>query len=748
MKAYSFGNHIYELRIRAGLTQSELGDLLGISDKSVSKWENGKSKPQVSILVKLADALGVTVDELLSCSKPNHGDGKGIPLRKKERWDKVYQDICEKYESEYSLGNDGSDNAVRPYYGDGIRRKSLLKLLIVSEGESDLSKMLRSCINADILTQEEALRCDISKYDCYAVLGGKNENGTVIDIRLRDRLEKECDNGKKVFCEFVNSFRYIYSESPLRTSHHRLVAVNSETGLEIGDILDDENNDYMKPCCFMPGTVQLLVYHDYVMAHSKADASLCDAKIGNAAMWKVGDNLLMTAFRLCDFNKARFAPRKNWERLVKYICKWLTFTTPVMPSPLCTYKTDISDDDFPSASDSALSDGISMLGRLLIDGGKGGIAEGLKHNIRPDGTQLFARVVRTDCIGEASGAFGFFAGIYGDARAEEISKNLEELLFERMMIKGGWFDGMMRWTDTTWGVCYQDDAARAILPILYRNDLLGTKDRLDEICRLCDFLVSTTSKDGTRLSRTDCINFKSAQNFEALKSADEGYPSAHYNAYYHAMLLLTYRLTGKKTYLSVARKGLETLMGLYPDTKREQSETEELCRLVLPLALLYGVTGKENHKAMLYRVVNDLAKHEHPFGGYKEWDTDYKANCSRGSNSESSLLSANGDPVADLMYSLNWLPIGFAYAYKETGDSLFYDKWKRICTFFLKTQIHCPGEITDGAWCRAFDMDAVEVYGVPHDAGWGPNAVESGWTVSEILMGIMIMKYIKRKEML
>ena len=42
----------------------------------------------------------------------------------------------------------------------------------------------------------------------------------------------------------------------------------------------------------------------------------------------------------------------------------------------------------------------------------------------------------------------------------------------------------------------------------------------------------------------------------------------------------------------------------------------------------------------------------------------------------------------------------------------------------------------NGCWCRCIDLERRESYGMPHDVGWGPCAVESGWTVAEILMGI------------
>ena len=225
----------------------------------------------------------------------------------------------------------------------------------------------------------------------------------------------------------------------------------------------------------------------------------------------------------------------------------------------------------------------------------------------------------------------------------------------------------------------------------------------------------------------------------ALAAAEVGCRSAHYNAYYHAALLLAYKHGGDTRYLDMGRRGLETLMSIYPETRREQSETEEMCRLVLPLAVLYDVTREETHREMLYRVVRDLQTHKHPSGGYREWDTGYKASCSRESSGECSLLTENGDPVADLLYSTNWLPIGFAYAYYATGDEWFRELWRDVVRFCIRSQVISEDATIDGAWCRAFDMDMGEVYSCPHDTGWASCACETGWTIAEILMGMMFM---------
>ena len=67
MKDYSFGNYICALRTGRGLSQFQLGTLVGVTDKAVSKWENSESKPRLATCYRLADVLGVSVNELLSC---------------------------------------------------------------------------------------------------------------------------------------------------------------------------------------------------------------------------------------------------------------------------------------------------------------------------------------------------------------------------------------------------------------------------------------------------------------------------------------------------------------------------------------------------------------------------------------------------------------------------------------------------------------------------------------------------------
>ncbi len=68
MRDYVFGNLVTKLRTELGFSQFQLGKLIGVSDKAVSKWENGNAKPRIATCCRLADILGVSLDELLSAA--------------------------------------------------------------------------------------------------------------------------------------------------------------------------------------------------------------------------------------------------------------------------------------------------------------------------------------------------------------------------------------------------------------------------------------------------------------------------------------------------------------------------------------------------------------------------------------------------------------------------------------------------------------------------------------------------------
>ncbi len=70
------GQFIAEVRKEKSLTQKQLADTLGISDRTISKWENGRGFPDVSLLLPLCEALSISVNELLSGERISAEDYK------------------------------------------------------------------------------------------------------------------------------------------------------------------------------------------------------------------------------------------------------------------------------------------------------------------------------------------------------------------------------------------------------------------------------------------------------------------------------------------------------------------------------------------------------------------------------------------------------------------------------------------------------------------------------------------------
>ena len=66
MNAYVTSAAIRQLREKQNLTQAELAEKIGVSSKTISKWETAKGLPDVSLLQPLAQALGISVIELMN----------------------------------------------------------------------------------------------------------------------------------------------------------------------------------------------------------------------------------------------------------------------------------------------------------------------------------------------------------------------------------------------------------------------------------------------------------------------------------------------------------------------------------------------------------------------------------------------------------------------------------------------------------------------------------------------------------
>jgi len=72
MNQANIGKFISELRKEKNMTQLELANKLGITDRAISKWENGRGMPDVSLLEPLCKELNISINELLTGKKIEH----------------------------------------------------------------------------------------------------------------------------------------------------------------------------------------------------------------------------------------------------------------------------------------------------------------------------------------------------------------------------------------------------------------------------------------------------------------------------------------------------------------------------------------------------------------------------------------------------------------------------------------------------------------------------------------------------
>ena len=76
MKKQSFGAMIAAMRKEQGMTQLELAEKMGVTDKAVSKWERDLSFPDVNSIPRLAEIFDVTVDEIMQVKSDSKENGK------------------------------------------------------------------------------------------------------------------------------------------------------------------------------------------------------------------------------------------------------------------------------------------------------------------------------------------------------------------------------------------------------------------------------------------------------------------------------------------------------------------------------------------------------------------------------------------------------------------------------------------------------------------------------------------------
>lgn len=85
----NIGAKIAELRREHNMKQDELAEMLDVTPQAVSKWENGASMPDISLLPKIAQIFGVTIDDLFGVNNTPKPDVQMLPAEKRKSFDEM-----------------------------------------------------------------------------------------------------------------------------------------------------------------------------------------------------------------------------------------------------------------------------------------------------------------------------------------------------------------------------------------------------------------------------------------------------------------------------------------------------------------------------------------------------------------------------------------------------------------------------------------------------------------------------------
>lgn len=166
MNQEKIGKFIAECRKKKGMTQAELGEKLGVTEKSISNWENGRNMPDLSLFKPLCNEFNISLNDLMS----------GEKVKEKEYQEKLEENII----NTIDYTNKKIEN-----------RNHFIGLLLITFG------VLISITAVAIFPSES------SWGSIYSVLGA------IISLIGVSRFTKRLSYGKRLLCNF-SYFCFLY----------------------------------------------------------------------------------------------------------------------------------------------------------------------------------------------------------------------------------------------------------------------------------------------------------------------------------------------------------------------------------------------------------------------------------------------------------------------------------------------------------------------------------------------------------
>lgn len=502
--------------------------------------------------------------------------------------------------------------------------------------------------------------------------------------------------------------------------------------------------------------------------------------------------LLVSTTKLSQFVTARYAPTDAWTPIWRMILGWLQpdLNLPELKWTPTVRPSYVRDEPLPAdAERQAIRRGNEWVlkARMLIhpswrgaDWGEGpkqsrmrvefgaasktaarftlpagdggaGLLEGFASTIRYDGSQDVRWGLRTDCTGEHAAPFVLAGKLLHEPRYVEIGKNLADFVLFKFDAAAPWRDqshpayGLIGWacpptmarpidqTHSFYGVI----SARVCMSTLAAAAALG-ENRWDD--RVLQTILANYRTTGPSGLRPACLSLEALEKhgwrYFFTRPLGKSDLSSFPTAQLLAANLLVYKTTGYRPLLERTKTALRLLMAAYPDKLRWwNGMQQERARLILPLAWLVRVDDSPEHRQWLHRIVGELLSSQAPCGAIRDevgppGKGIYPAPSSNAAygTAESPLIQANGDPVCDLLYTLNSAFLGLHEAAAATGDPAYRQAEDRLAEFLCRIQTRSEKRPElDGTWFRAFDFGRWDYWASNADLGWGAWCVETGW---------------------
>jgi hypothetical protein len=455
------------------------------------------------------------------------------------------------------------------------------------------------------------------------------------------------------------------------------------------------------------------------------------------------DTLVATS-KLSQFITGRYAPSAAWRALWQQLLSWLARSEQL---PALEWQPTVGlqygpDAPLPGDAESAAFRRALRWFReqaLFNVDHKRGVIEGYEAGIDHLGRQLPRVVIRGDCLGESALVFAADFALSGDPDSRRVAEGILDYVwsapdFHQSDPRSPAY-GLNNWYERA-PIFYGDDNARVILPSLAASRLLGETRWHEPILRCALANLRTAGPLGFRRNRIDLAHMlESTRGWRFFRDEQVISIAPHYQAHLWAAYLWVYALSGYREFFQKAESAIRLTMEAYPKWTWTNGMTQELARMLLPLAFLVRIEPTAERRAWLERIAADLLAAQQPSGAIHERLGPPEAgryppprsNETYGTT-EASLIQQNGDPACDLLYTANFAFLGLHEAVYG-GETRLKGREDRLAELFCRIQVRSTAHpYLDGAWMRSFDDQLWEYYGSSADWGWGAWCVESGWT--------------------